>query len=102
MPQQKVDKMIADLTMGKLVRPQVKGFMSTAASYAPPSGWRDNKVQWQITARKGTRALGLWAASASFEHENEVILRHGTALEVYEIQKVPGKDQYIVKARNGL
>lgn len=96
MAQADINKTIAALAAGKVVRPQRQGFTSLAAASSAPSGWTSKKVQWQVTARKGTRAIGLWAASKSFENENEVILRHGTAVEIYEVVKKG--NQYIFKA----
>ena len=92
-----INKTIAALSAGKVVRPSLEGFMSTAAASKPPGGWSGNKIQYQIVARKGVRALGLWAADSGFNSENEVILRHGQPIEVYEIEHKPKTNQYIFK-----
>jgi DNA topoisomerase IB len=81
------------LAAGKIVRPQRLGFTST--SMAKEAAFSSKSVIYEIVARKGTPALGIWAADKSYVSENEVLLRHGIAFDVYEIEKV-GK-QHIVR-----
>lgn len=85
----------AGLAAGHHVRPQRTGFTSTALANKVPSSFSGQNVVYEIVARKGARALGFWGASNSHQTENEMVLRHGTAIEVYEIEKVGS--QHIVR-----
>lgn len=85
MPADQIEKWKAALQAGKTVRPQRTGFTST--SMASKAAFSGKNTIYEIVARKGTRALGIYAADKSFKSENEVLLRHGSVLEVYEIAK---------------
>jgi len=91
-PQNVIDWWIAGLKAGKPVRPVRKGFTPCSMG----SGSFSGNVKWELTVRAGTRAIGSWAADEGYQTENEMTLRHGTAWEVFEIEKVGG--QYVVRA----
>ena len=88
-----IDKHMADLAKGAIVRPHRTGFTST--SMASKAAFGSKNVIYEIIAKKGTQAVGMWANDPSFHSENEVLLRHGTSFEVYEIEKVGS--QYIYR-----
>jgi 8-oxo-dGTP pyrophosphatase MutT (NUDIX family) len=91
--QKVIDKHMADLAKGGIVRPHRTGFTST--SMASKAAFGSKNVIYEIIAKKGTQAVGMWANDPSFHSENEVLLRHGTSFEVYEIEKVG--NQYIYR-----
>jgi hypothetical protein len=92
-PDEVIAEMKAGLAAGKPVRPQRLGFTST--SMAGSAAFSGQNCIYEIIARKGTPALGLWAADTGFKGENEVLLRHGSVFEVYEIEKVGS--QHIIR-----
>ena len=93
MTQAQIDKVISELKAGKIYRPQREGFTST--SMANRAAFDTYNVIFEIVGRKGTRALGIWAASTTHSTENEVTLRHGAAFEIYEVEKKG--NQYIMQ-----
>lgn len=72
------------LGAGLPVRFSKDGFISGSAAKSP--GFGHKNVYLEMTVKKGTPALGLFAIS-SHKHENEVLLRHGQAFEIFAMRK---------------
>ena len=84
MPQDILEALKKQLEKGAPTRYQKMRFISTSASALP--AFQHKKVMLEMTVRKGTPALSL--APLSSHNENEVLLRHGQAFEIYEIGTV--------------
>jgi len=89
-PDEQLTKWKKQLAAGSIVRTAREGFTSTSA--AAKAAFDHLPVQYVITARKGTPALGVYSANNKYEHENEVLLRHGSVFEIYKIEEKGGKN----------
>ena len=88
---------LVDLLEGLVIpfccRYMKEGFIST--SIAGKAAFSGKNVQFEIVARKGTPALGVAHQSSVGTGENEILMRHGQAFEIYEIEEKSG--HHVVK-----
>jgi hypothetical protein len=85
-PPEVIEKYVKLLQAGLTARYSQQGFISCSQASHPAFG---KNTTFEIVVRKGTPALGVHVLSPH-KHENEVLLRHGQAFEVYEVRQYGG------------
>jgi hypothetical protein len=93
-PAEHIAKWEAALKKGLPVRFAKDGFIS--ASAAPDEAFHTKSASFEITVKAGTPALGL-AAVSSHKHENEILLRHGQAFEIYAIERASPNAKPVIR-----
>lgn len=84
-PASKINEWVQQLEEGVPCAAHMTGFVSTSMAETPAFS---SKNTWFImTCKKGTPALGIDTISS--HSENEILLRHGQAFEVYQVERTP-------------